>query len=59
MIFSEKSSLPGNNLLRVYNIAGSLVGAFAAADGNRADLSAGICFIRERDGGEVVKYVKL
>ena len=61
MIIVEKSSLPGNNLFRVYNIAGSLVGAFAAADGSRADLSelsAGICFIREHDGGAVVKYVK-
>jgi len=46
---------------QVFNIAGSRVGAFAAADGGRADLSglaAGIYFIRERHGGAVVKYVK-
>jgi hypothetical protein len=45
----------------VFNIAGSRVGAFTAADGGRADISglaAGIYFIRERDGGAVVKYVK-
>ncbi|MCA1746285.1 MAG: T9SS type A sorting domain-containing protein [Bacteroidales bacterium] len=55
------SSLSHNNLFRVYNIAGSLVGVFAAADGGRADLSglaAWIYFIRARDGGAVVKYVK-